>query len=331
MLHAGVPIVTALQTLETHTSDRSLQEATREVLHTISQGGSLADGLARSPAIFQQASISLVSAGERAGIVCESLETIHSNLESKRALQARLIRAMTYPAIVLLTLALVVGFLLVWVIPTFEDLFAETGVGLPWLTKLVLTTSRAVVEYWIAGVTAIIVVLSILVFLLRRSTHARLLWERLPFNIPYIRTVLMRRYACEFTTLMAALLRAGIPIVQALEIVMLTMRNAVVCADLARTREDLHEGLSLSAALERSPILPPMVSQMVGIGETSGQLDEMLIKTGLMYREELDEALEGMKQLAEPILIVLIGIVVGTLILAIYLPIFQMGDVSGFR
>jgi type IV pilus assembly protein PilC len=331
MMNAGVPIVTALETLQARSSHKSLETATGLIIDTIQQGGSLAEGFARSRSIFSPATVSLIAAGERAGIVSESLEAICTDIEDRRALQSRLLRAMMYPAIVLMTLFIVILFLLLWVIPTFEELFSEANVTLPWLTQAVLSASRAAVNNWDVGAFVAFVVALLATVTLRKSETARSICQGLPFTTPCIKEIARKRYACECASLLASLLRAGIPVIQALEILSLTTHNRMVSSDLARAREDLLEGLSLTAALGRSPILPPMVSQMVGIGEASGRLDEMLSKTGSLFRAELEESLEVVKELAEPVLIVLIGVIVGTLIVAIYLPIFQMGEVSGFR
>ena len=331
MLRAGVPIIMALSTLKQQTSQRALKIATDKVLLAILEGGSLAHGFARSPRVFSPLMVSLIAAGERAGILEHSLETICRDLEEKRALRGRLMRAATYPLIVLGTLGLVVTFLLIWVIPTFEDLFHESGIALPWLTQAVIGASRATVDHWPMLLLTLLGGVVIAGLAYRNSGTFRIAAAGASLSVPIFRQLNRKRYAYECTTLLASLLRAGIPIIEALEILTQTVQNIVVSRDLNRTRADLHEGLSLSASFERSQIFPPMVSQMVSIGEASGHLEEMLSKTGALFRHEVDESIETIKQLAEPALILLIGVVVGTLVLAIYLPIFQMGDVSGFR
>jgi len=331
MLNAGVPIIMALSTLKEQTSHRALKFATGQMLVTVLEGGSLAQGFARSPAIFSPLLVSLVSAGERAGILEHSLETIHSNLEERRALRSRLMRAATYPLIVLGTLALVVIFLLTWVIPTFEELFHESGIALPWLTQAVVGASRSTIDYWQLLLLGLGTLITLTTFSYRRSVSFRNLAASAMLSTPVFRELTRKRYAYECTSLLASLLRAGIPIIEALEILIQTVQNSLVLGDLRRTHSELHEGLSLSASFERSRILPRMVAQMVSIGEASGHLDEMLAKTSTIFRQEVDETIESIKQLAEPLLILVIGVIVGTLVLAIYLPVFQLGDVSGIR
>jgi type IV pilus assembly protein PilC len=331
MLNAGVPITIALSTLQEQTSHRTLKTATDQMLLTVLEGGSLAQGFARSPTIFSPLLVSLIAAGERAGILDHSLEAIHRNLEERRAMRSRVIRAATYPLIVLGTLALVVIFLLTWVIPTFEDLFHESGIALPWLTQAVIGTSRSTVTHWPLLLLIPGGFLAISTLTYRRSPAVRTLAAGALLSAPVIKELTRKRYAYECTSLLASLLRAGIPIIEALEILTQTAQNPYVSCDLRRTRTELHEGLSLSASFERSRILPSMVAQMVSIGEASGHLEEMLAKTSSLFRQEVDETIESIKQLAEPALILLIGIIVGTLVLAIYLPVFQLGDVSGIR
>jgi type IV pilus assembly protein PilC len=222
-------------------------------------------------------------------------------------------------------------FLLTWVIPTFEELFHESGIALPWLTQAVIGASRSTVAQWPLLLLILGGLITISTLSYRRSPAVRTLAARALLAAPVIKELTRKRYAYECTNLLAALLRAGIPIIEALEILTQTVRNSLVSCDLRRTHIELHEGLSLSASFERSRILPRMVSQMVSIGETSGHLEEMLAKTSSLFLQEVEETIETIKQLAEPALILLIGIVVGTLVLAIYLPVFQLGDVSGIR
>jgi type IV pilus assembly protein PilC len=331
MLHAGVPIIIALSTLKQQTSQRALNAATDEVLLAVLDGDSLAQGFARNPTIFSPLVVSLIAAGERAGILEHSLETICRNLEEKRALRSRLLRATTYPLIVLGTLAFVIMFLLTWVIPTFEDLFHESGIALPWLTQAVIKASRVTIDHWALLLLTVVSLCTGGALIYRRSKSIRTFAATASLSTPLLKDLNRKRYTYECTTLLASLLRAGIPIIAALEILTQTVQNSRVSHDLTRTRSDLQEGLSLSASFARSQIFPAMVSQMISIGEASGHLEEMLAKTGALFRQEVDEAIETIKQLAEPALVLLIGIIVGTLVLAIYLPIFQLGDVSGIR
>jgi len=331
MIRAGIPIASALELLAAQKHSLPLQSGLRSALETIVDGGSIATGLRRAPLCFPPFYTTLVAAGEHAGILDQTLDTIAEQLEAQRALRSRMIRAAIYPAVVCATLAAVVLFLLTWVIPTFEDLFAESGVDLPLLTRVVLQASHYASHYWLVGIIVVVGGLGLLLWHASRKPETKQTLELLTSQIPVWRSLLRAKYVSECSTLLAALTRVGIPIIEGLSIVTQTIQSSVMRSDLLRVRSEINEGRSLSAALHESPYFPTLFSHLIEVGERSGQLEPMLTKAAAFYRAEVEQAIDAIKQLIEPALIILIGVIVGTTVLAVYLPIFQMGELAGMR
>jgi type IV pilus assembly protein PilC len=331
IIRAGVPLLSALEILKRQTSSTALQRAIERVHETVLDGGSLASGFQASPKIFDRLYVSLVSSGEQAGILDQTLPTLSKSLERSQALRARLLRAAIYPAVILGTLGIVTIFLLTWVIPTFEELFHESGVQLPWLTNTTLGLSRTITSYWSYLLACTGCALLGAWWAVAHCSSVSLLLERLALRVPLAATLIRSKLASEFSSLLSALLGAGIPIIEALEIASDTVLHATLSNELSKTRDRIHEGFSLAESLTQSTVLPTLVTQMVRIGETSGQVPEMLAKAGTLFEEEVDTAIKTLHDLAEPALIILIGVIVGTLVLAIYLPLFQIGEVASVR
>ncbi|MFO0417189.1 MAG: type II secretion system F family protein [Pseudomonadota bacterium] len=331
MLSSGIPILSALNHLELQTKTPSLRQAISDSKLAITNGVTLADSFKLNPLIFNRLYTALLHAGERAGILEETLETLATELEASHSLRMRLIRAATYPAVVLFTLIAVMTFLLTWVIPTFEDLFAETGVALPWLTQVVLDASRFASRYWLVGLNLSSFSLLALLLLHRRSEVMRLKLSNALTNLPIYGGLVRKQLATQSANLLSALTRSGIPILEALTIIAESAPIPKLTNEMLRIRGEVLQGDLLSHAFARSTIMPPLISQMVAIGEASGRLDLMLGRAGTLIKQELDTTIENLKQLTEPCLILTVGIVVGIIALAIYAPIFQIGELAGGR
>jgi len=331
MVRAGVPLVSALEHLSSHKSSQLLKSALGTTYKTILEGGSIASGMDRTPNCFPRFYTRLVAAGEHAGILDCTLDTIAEQLEGQHTLRKRLIRAAIYPAVVCITLATVVIFLLAWVIPTFEELFAESGVPLPWLTRILLSMSRYMLDYWLIGAIALALGFSLVAWLGANSPKSRSHICKLVSRIPVWRSFIRARDTSECSALLSALIRVGIPIMEALAITTETIQSPITAQALGRVRDHVSEGHPLSAAFRATQHFPDTLSQMIEVGESSGQLEVMLAKTAAFYRAELDHGLETLKQLIEPALILVIGAIVGTTVLALYLPIFQIGELAGTR
>lgn len=330
MVSSGIPFARALFILEQQSSCKALKEAACNVRHAIQDGETIANAMRRSPRVFNDIYTSLISAGENSGTLENSLQTLCASLQAWRMLKSRMMTAAMYPLIVLATLAVVTILLLVFVIPTFEELYAESHTQLPWLTRAVLLISRTFLEYWHIGILVVALTFVVTAYTagLRQSKN-RL--HAFVAKMPIIRPLLQNKYAAQWARLLSSLVRAGIPILDGLAIARDSMDDIEAARQIESMRERLLEGHSLSQSCTGNSIFPPLVSQMVAIGEETGQLESMLSKTASFYEQEMETTIEKLKQAAEPCLVLMIGAIVGTLVLAMYLPIFQLGEVAQIR
>ena len=329
LLKAGIPPMTALSTLKIQTTSHKLKDAIERVSDTLIDGGSLASGFSASPRLFNPAYVALISSGERAGILDRTLDALTKSLERSQAVRSRIVQASVYPLLVLITLCGVTVFMLGWIIPTFEELFIESGADLPWLTRQVILLSRILFRWWHYSLGALGIVTLTIGWLSNMLPSSRSCLEQLKLKTPFLSSLIRSRLTCECASLVSALIGAGIPIIQALRISAETIQHRTLSDELIKSCEALLEGASLTQAIKGSTIFPPLASEMIAVGEASGQLEEMLARVGALFEQELDVTLKTLHSVAEPALILSIGLVVGTLVLAMYLPLFQLGQLTG--
>ena len=329
MVRAGLPITSALSLAGAHTRSLPLQHATQEIYLAVVNGHSLASSMAAHPYIFEPLALAVVSAGERSGTLDFTLGLVAEQSRAAYDLRARMLRAAIYPTLVIITLIVVTLFLLLWVIPSFEELFAESAIKLPALTQVVINSARWIAHYGAYYLTALLMFASLLAAISKRHTSLRTRVGRFLFAVPVLGETLRKRNTAECMTLLACLVRAGIPVVDATILLTESARNGLVTTDLKRIRAELYEGETLAQCFARSQVFSGITSHLISIGESTGQLDEMLAKAGALCREELDAALEAMKQLIEPVLVLTVGAIITVIVLAMYLPVFEIGAVSG--
>lgn len=331
MLRSGVSVTSALEILCKQKRSGALHSAVTTVRESVCEGESIAAGMRRSPRCFPAFYTTLVAAGEHAGILDQTLDTVGDQLEAQRALRSRMIRAACYPAVVCCTLGVVMIFLLTWVVPTFEELFTESGVALPWLTRALLSTSRSISRHWLLGVTVLVGSFSVGIWhIQQKQTRAEII-ERLIARIPLWRSLVRAKHSSECTALLAALTRVGIPLLESLAMTAQTSQSSLAQAALHRVHGEVNEGHSLSTAFRESSYFPEMLSHLLEVGESSGNLESMLVKASSFYHAEVEQTIDTLKQLVEPVLILMIGTIVGITVLALYLPIFQIGELAGGR
>lgn len=329
MTRAGIPILPALAMLRRQTKTQAFRESLARLEESISDGLSIAQSMVNQTRCFPKFYTSLIAAGEQSGILDQTLDTIALELRSRRILRSRILRAAIYPAFVITTLITIVAFLLICVVPTFEDLFNENGAPLPWLTQKIINLSRLLNSSSTSFITLTILALAPLFQRARYSARITHIAYDISCRIPLWRSLTRAKLACECSSLLASLTRVGIPVLEALKITGETIQNATTKRELELIRSQIIEGNSLSAAFKNSKHFPELFVNLIEAGESSGQLEAMLSKAAALYHEELEQAFELLKQLIEPALILAIGAVVGAVVLAIYLPIFQIGDLSG--
>ncbi len=327
MLKAGVPLLQAFDIAARSHANPSLQRLLGSIKSDVESGSSMSQAFRKHPKYFDGLYCNLVYAGEQAGILDGVLDRIATYKEKMLALKGKIKSALFYPVIVLIVAFIITAGIMLFVIPAFKDLYGKSGADLPALTALVLHISDLFVAYWYFIFGGIIAVVVGVFQALRRSPKLRALvdaWSlRMPVFGPLIEKATVARWSRTFSSMFAA----GVPMVEALESVAGASGNAVFAEATLKIRNDVSTGASLAASLQVAKVFPNMLIQMVAIGEESGSLDTMLTKVADYYEREVDDAVAGLSSLMEPMIMVVLGTIIGTIVIAMYLPIFKMGSV----
>ena len=322
MIAAGLPLVQCLQTLGVQMERKRFQEIIAKVAYDVEAGSTLSDALGKFPRVFDELYVNLVQVGETGGVLDSMLARLSTYLEKADALKRRVQMAVVYPILVMAIALLVVAFLMVFIIPIFSAYFQNAGVPLPLPTRIVIAVSNGVARYWYV----ILLLSAVLAYALRawhRTEAGRLAVDRFLLRAPIFGPLVRKISIARFTRTLSALLGGGVPIIDALRITAKTAGNRVVENAVMAAREQVMAGHTLGERLKDSGAFPPMVIQMVIVGEQTGALDNMLAKVADYYEDEVDVAVAGLTSLLEPILIVFLGVVIGGIVIAIYLPIFK--------
>jgi type IV pilus assembly protein PilC len=330
MIDAGLPLVQCLEILERQTNNKVLAAAIGQVRHDVESGSTYADALGKHPKIFNDLYVNLVAAGEVGGILDTILGRLTSYIEKNMKIKKQIKSAMVYPSIVMTVAVGVIAILMIFVIPMFSKMFTDMGGHLPGPTLIVIgisnfmTTPKKILPVVGAMVAAIFAVMKYY-----STKSGRLVMDRMFLKAPIVGPLIQKVAVSKFTRTLGTLMGAGVPIMDGLEIVAKTAGNKVVENTVLETRANISEGKTLSEPLQRSKVFPPMVTQMISVGETTGALDSMLTKIADFYDDEVDAGVEAMTAALEPALMVFLGIAVGFIIVAMYLPIFHLADVVG--
>jgi len=328
MINAGLPIVQCLEMLGNQEQNKTFKTIILAVKEDIEGGSTLSEALAKYPDQFDQLYVNLVAAGEAGGILDKILMRLSAYLEKAMKLKSKVKGAMTYPASVLGISVAVVTLLLLKVIPVFQSMFEGMGRALPAPTQFLIDASKFMQTYFLFMVAGVV----ILVFLFRRyyKTEAgRLKVDTLLLKAPVFGPLLKKVAVAKFSRTLSTMMSSGVPIIEGLDIVSRTAGNKVVENALIETKKSISEGKTIAEPLMESGIFPSMVVQMIAVGENTGALDSMLAKIADFYDDEVDAAVDSMTALLEPFMMVFLGTVVGGMIIAMYLPIFQMASTIG--
>jgi type IV pilus assembly protein PilC len=327
MMSAGVPMVQAFDIVGKGHDNPSMQELILTIKADVEGGTSLADSLKKHPIYFDDLFVNLVRAGEHAGVLENLLDKIATYKEKTESIKGKIKKAMFYPAAIVIAAIVVTTILLIYVIPQFEDLFSSYGADLPAFTQLVVNISHFVRDYWYLLLGGIIGLSAFISYIWKRSRRFRHAIDRTLLKIPIIGMILNKSAIARFSRTLSTMSAAGVPLVEALDSVAGATGNIVYSDAVLRMREDVATGQSLQLAMRQRNLFPNMVVQMVAIGEESGAIDDMLNKVADFYEEQVDNAVDAMSSLMEPIIMVVLGTLVGGLVVAMYLPIFKMGSV----
>jgi len=323
MINSGLPLVQSLSILASQTENKALKDVTKQVVFDVEAGNTLADAFSRHPKAFSGLFVNMVAAGEAGGILDTILLRLATFLEKNDALIRKVKSAMVYPAVIMSVAGIAITVLLIFVIPVFQSMFASVNMDLPLPTRIVIGMSEFLTGYW----WAILAVIGAVVFLLRQyyatpDGHRNI--DKMMINSPILGDVIRKSAVSRFTRTLGTLISSGVSILDGLEITAKTSGNRVIHDAVMEARASIAGGETIAAPLERSKVFPPMVISMIAVGEQTGGLDEMLTKIADFYDEEVDVAVGTLLSLMEPVMIVVLGVVVGGMVVAMYLPIFDM-------
>ena len=327
MIDAGLPLVQCLDILASQQEKKTFKVIITKIKEDVESGSTFADALSKHPKLFDSLYVNLVAAGEIGGILDTILNRLAAYIEKAESLKRKVKGAMVYPSTIIGVAIAVTALLLVFVVPMFKEMFESAGVPLPLPTQII-NISEMIKSYIVFGVIGIIVGIVAFIYFYRTPAGRRIVDEIL-LKLPIFGPLLVKVSVARFTRTLGTMVSSGVPILDALEITAKTSGNVIVERDVMNTRTGITEGKTIAEPLSQSKVFPPMVVQMVSVGEATGNMDAMLNKIADFYDDEVDVAVEALTSLLEPMLMVFLGIVVGGMVMALYLPIFNMAEAMG--
>lgn len=328
LIGAGIPILDALKILSDGKNAPVLKAALLKVRENIEAGQSLGDSMSMFPTVFDRLFVNMMRAGEEAGILDTILNRLAGYLEKSEKIKKQIKGAMVYPAAIIFVAIIVVVGILVGIIPKFQELYNNSGKALPEITQMVVAMSNFCIEKWYILVAAIVG--APMVFLAWANTaEGKEIVERVMIHSPALGELVLKSSIARMTRTLSTLLTAGVPVINALEIAGKTSGNVVIEEVLLRCRESVIQGKPLAAPMLKYKIIPEMLAQMVSVGEASGTLDTMLSKVADFYEDDVENAVKALTSLIEPILMVVLGGIIAFLVIAMYLPVFDMASIQG--
>lgn len=324
MLQSGIPIAQAFDIVGKGHENPSVQQLINSIKQDVESGTSLTIALGKHPLYFDALYCNLVAAGEQAGILDGILEKLATYKEKIEAIKGKIKSALFYPTAVIVVAFIITAVLLIFVIPQFESLFKGFGADLPALTKMVVNLSRIFQDWWWAIIGSMVGAVFAASYMYKRSSTAQHTMDRLLLRAPVIGVIVKKATIARFARTLATMFAAGVPLVEALDSVSGATGNRLYYEGTLAIKNDISTGMQLQAAMNTTGLFPNMVIQMVAIGEESGELDKMLTKVADFYEGEVDDAVAALSSLLEPIIMAFLGVVIGGLVIAMYLPIFKL-------
>jgi type IV pilus assembly protein PilC len=325
MIRAGLPLIEVLNILGDQAEKAQLQNTLRQIERDVEGGSSLTDALVKHPTVFNTFFVSMVRAGEASGMLDSILDQVAHYLEKTAQLQRKVRSAVMYPIAVTIIAISITVFLLVKVVPVFEDIFDELGGQLPAPTRVTLGLSRFLQHHWVVvslGLTGLCIAL----YQWRKTAGGRKALDRFKLNVPIFGPIFLKVAVARFTRTLGTLIKSGVNILAALDIVAKTSGNVLIEEAVYRTRTSIQSGESISKPLTESNVFPAMVTRMIDVGERTGALENMLTKIAEFYEDQVDNAVAGLTSLIEPLLICFLGVVVGFIVISMFMPLFKMID-----
>ncbi|MBN1830890.1 MAG: type II secretion system F family protein [Deltaproteobacteria bacterium] len=328
MIDAGLPLVQGLTILAEQTENKTFRAILKEITKDVEGGSTLAEAMKKHPKVFDALFVNLVAAGEVGGILDTIMRRLADYIEKSEALKKRIKGAMTYPAVVVAIAILVIAVILIFVIPVFEEMFSDFGAALPGPTQMVVNMSR----FMKSNIHWVILAVAALIFLFkkyRNSKGGRKTTDTIALKLPVFGDLLKKTAIARFSRTLGTMIQSGVPILDSLEIVAKTSGNVILEEIIFEVRASIAEGQTIADPLSETDIFPGMVIQMISVGEATGALDTMLNKIADFYDDEVDSAVDALTSMLEPMLMLFLGGAIGGLVIAMYLPIFQMAAAMG--
>ena len=326
MMKSGVPIVSSMEIIANGNKNPRMTTLVNAVRSDIESGSSLFESLSKHPVQFDELYRNLVRAGEGAGVLETVLDTVATYKENIEALKGKIKKAMFYPAMVMAVALLVSSILLVWVVPQFEEVFKGFGADLPAFTQMIVNLSRFMVSWWWLILFAVIGLVVAFIMAKNRSLRFQHFLDRLVLKLPVLGKLMHNSAIARFSRTLAVTFKAGVPLVEALDTVAGATGNVVYEQAVHRIRDDVSVGYPVNMAMKQVNLFPHMVVQMTAIGEEAGALDTMLFKVAEFYEQEVNNAVDALASLLEPLIMVFLGVIVGGMVVAMYLPIFKLAS-----
>ncbi|SFI96481.1 type IV pilus assembly protein PilC [Pseudomonas syringae] len=328
MMKAGVPLLQSFDIISEGAENPNMRALVNSLKQEVSAGNSFATALRQKPEYFDDLFCNLVDAGEQAGALESLLDRVATYKEKTEKLKAKIKKAMTYPAAVLIVAVIVSGILLIKVVPQFQSVFAGFGAELPMFTLMVIGLSEVIQQWWIAIVVAFFASFFLFKKAYKKSQNFRDSIDRILLKIPIIGPLIFKSSVARYARTLATTFAAGVPLVEALDSVAGATGNVVFKNAVNKVKQDVSTGMQLNFSMRATGVFPSLAIQMTAIGEESGALDNMLDKVATYYEDEVDNMVDSLTSLMEPMIMAILGVVVGGLVIAMYLPIFKLGDVA---
>ena len=328
MINAGLPVLQALSIIGEQTPNAAFKKIIQSLKDDIGSGGNLSDSMGRFPQVFDELYVNMIRSGELGGVLDVILERLSIYMEKNDALRRKIKSAMMYPSVVMTVAVGVVIFLMVKVVPTFKDVFDSFGASLPGPTLLLLSISKFFQHFWwavIVGAVSVIVAFK----LVGKTAKGAFMIDAGMLKIPVFGELIKKSSVAKFARTLGTLLKSGVPILEALDTVAKTAGNKVVEDVILTARASIREGQGITEPLKKNGVFPPMGVQMVSVGEETGKIDDMLMRAADFYETEVDTAVEGLSSILEPIIIVFLGGTIGFIVIAMFMPMFSLGDMVG--
>ncbi len=331
LINAGLPLMRALRVLQRQEKNPALRDAVLQMAESIESGSTFAEALAAHPKIFDRLFVNMVKAGEVGGVLDVVMARLAEFQEKAEKIKGKVKSAMTYPIVVLVMALSILGFLMTYIVPKFADIFGDLmgGKGMPFLTQMVMNASSTMVNRF-PLVLAAIVALVVVIKLLAKTDKGRYGLDQFKLHAPVFGTLISKNSISRFTRTLGTLMGAGVPVLQALNIVKETVGNEVIARAVTTIHDAVKEGENMAPPIAASKVFPPMVVSMVEVGEETGALPDMLMKIADSYDDDVDNAVAAMTSIIEPLLIIFLAVVVGTIVIALFMPLVSIiGGLSG--